>query len=266
MGNRSMADTTRSAEGAERPVTPEEGRRLDGDKGAMSAHPDGGLRVLIVDDHELVRSGLRSLIELDGTFEVAGEAGTAEAAVQMVATSLPDVVVMDVRLPDRSGISACHEITTRFPDVKVLILTAFADEAALTAAVTARASGFLLKNVRASDIVGDLRRVVEGEHLFGQEVESSGLAMRFQFLSPQERILAGHLAEGLTNREAAERMGLAEKTVKNYVSNVLTKLGMERRSEAAAYVSRVQVVAGSFITESSGEARTEDSRRGSGVF
>jgi len=202
------------------------------------------VRILLVDDHQVVRSGLKTLIELEDDLVVVGEAGTAGEAVPRVEIDCPDLVVMDVRLPDRSGISACNEITRRFPDVKVLILTSYADEVALAAAVTAGASGYVLKRARAFEIVEDLRKVMAGELLFDQRGRNQEPAPLLSPLSPQERALSSHLAEGLTNCEIADRMGLAEKTVKNYVSSVLTKLGMSRRSEAAAFVARVEAMAG----------------------
>ncbi|HEX6220147.1 MAG TPA: response regulator transcription factor [Acidimicrobiia bacterium] len=201
------------------------------------------VRILLVDDHQVVRSGLKALIELEEDLVVIGEAGTAAEAIEMVDAVSPDLVVLDVRLPDRSGISVCQEITTHHPEVKVLILTSYADEIALAAAMAARASGFVLKNVRASELVTDIRRVMGGEMVaLGQFGDDSPELALLTVLSPQERAVADHLAEGLTNREIADHMGLAEKTVKNYVSNVLTKLGMARRSEAAAHVARIQAM------------------------
>ena len=211
--------------------------------------PSRMTRVLLVDDHGVVRSGLRAFIEKEEDFVVAGEAGTAEEAIDLVASLHPDLVMMDVRLPGRSGISACQEITTRFPNVKVLILTSYADEVALSSAVIAGASGFLLKNVVVTDLVDDIRRVVDGETLFDGGVSSTrGPSRSLAALSPQERILADLLADGLTNRQIARHMGLSEKTIKNYVSHVLTKLGMTRRSEAAAFMARVHAMTGSSVS------------------
>lgn len=207
------------------------------------------MRILLVDDHQVVRSGLKTLIELEDDLVVVGEAGTAAEAVRRAEIDRPDLVVMDVRLPDRSGISACHEIRRHFPEMKVLILTSYADELALAAAMTAGASGYVLKRARASEIVADLRRVMAGEILFDQGGRSHEPAPLLSPLSPQERALSFHLAEGLTNCEIADRMGLAEKTVKNYVSSMLTKLGMARRSEAAAFVARVEAIAGSTLID-----------------
>lgn len=209
-------------------------------------------KVLLVDDHEIVRSGLRAFIEMEGDFVVTGEAATADEAIRLVQSDRPDLVIMDVRLPDRSGISACHEIIRRFPNVKVLILTSYANNVTLSSAMTAGASGYLLKDVLMTDFVHDVRKAVEGESLFHREIDSDTAVepdLRLAALSHQERVLANHLADGLTNRQIAAHMGLAEKTVKNYVSKVLTKLAMARRSEVAAFVVRVQSVSGRVTAE-----------------
>lgn len=208
---------------------------------------ESDLRVLLVDDHEVVRAGLKTLIDASDGLTVVGEAGTAEEGVRRVGFDSPDVVVLDVRLPDESGIEACRDIRSRFPDVRVLMLTSFADEEALMAAILAGASGYVLKRVKGQDLVEDIRRVGGGESLLDPEMtdrlfeqlrsgprEDPLLAM----LTQQERKIVDHIAEGKTNRQIAEEMFLAEKTVKNYVSNVLAKMGMSRRSEAAAYVAR----------------------------
>jgi len=204
-------------------------------------------RVLLVDDHEVVRAGLKTLIDGSGGLTVVGEAGTAEEGVRRVGLDAPDVVVLDVRLPDQSGIEACRVIRTRFPEVRVLMLTSFADEEALTAAMLAGASGYVLKRVKGHDLVEDIRRVGFGESLLDPEMTDrlferlrSGPreAPLLAKLTQQERKIVEHIAEGKTNREIAAEMFLAEKTVKNYVSNVLAKIGMSRRSEAAAYVAR----------------------------
>ena len=197
------------------------------------------LRVLLVDDHEVVRQGLRSLIDMEDDMAVVGEAETARQAVVEVEVDPPDLVVMDVRLPDGSGIAACREITSSHPDVKVVILSSSADIAVVSSARAARASGYLLKSIGGSGLVDGLRRALRGEGTFEAGSLTSGLPL-FMSLSPQERVLSGYLACGLTNREIAARMGLAEKTVKNYVSNILTKLGMPRRSEVAAFVARIR--------------------------
>ena len=205
-------------------------------------------RVLLVDDHESVREGLQALIDSNDDMEVVGQAGTVEEAVRRVGFDDPDVVVLDVRLPDGSGVDACREIRDRFPDVKVLMLTSFADEEALLAAIMAGAAGYVLKRIKGRELVNSIRKVGNGESLLdpdmterlfkrlrGDEPDDPILAR----LSPQERSILEHIAEGKTNRQIAEDMFLAEKTVKNYVSNLLAKMGMHRRSEAAAYMARI---------------------------
>jgi DNA-binding NarL/FixJ family response regulator len=206
------------------------------------------MKILLVDDHEVVRQGLKTMLESHRDIKVVGEAGTAGEAVRRVGFDDPDVVVMDVRLPDGSGVEACREIRQRFPEVKVIMLTSFADEEALLAAIMAGASGYVLKRIKGQDLVESIRRVARGESLLdpdmteklfrklrGDAPEDPLLAR----LSPQERAILEHIATGKTNRQIAEEMFLAEKTVKNYVSNLLAKLGMHRRSEAAAYMARV---------------------------
>jgi two-component system response regulator DevR len=200
------------------------------------------VRIVLVDDHELVRSGMKVLLEREEDLIVVGEAGTAQEAIQRVEDTRPDLVLLDVRLPDRSGISVCQEVRTRFSDTKVLILTAYADEVALASAILAGASGFVLKNVRSTEIVDDIRQVIHGDRVVPHRSSSDDSPL--SALSPQERLVARHVAEGLANRQIADRMGLAEKTVKNYVSNVLTKLGVARRSEAAAFVARAETMVG----------------------
>ncbi len=206
-------------------------------------------RVLLVDDHEIVREGLAALIDSTPDLTVVGQAGSVEDAVRRTGFDEPDVVVLDVRLPDGSGVEACREIRARFPDVKVLMLTSFADEEALMAAILAGASGYVLKRVRGDDLLESIRAVGRGGSLLDPEMTEK-LFRRLRGdgyqedpllskLSPQEHTILGHIAEGKTNKQIAEDMFLAEKTVKNYVSNMLAKLGMARRSEAAAYMARV---------------------------
>lgn len=177
---------------------------------------------------------------------VVGEAGTVFDAVRVVGYKAPDVVVVDVRLPDGSGVDACRQIKEQWPDIKVLMLTSFADDEALYASIMAGASGYVLKRVAGDELVENIRKVGSGESLLDPVlVDSVFRRIRGEKddpllarLSPQERNILENLAEGLTNRQIAERMFLAEKTVKNYVSNVLAKLGMSRRSEVAAYAAR----------------------------
>jgi DNA-binding NarL/FixJ family response regulator len=207
------------------------------------------LRVLLVDDHEVVRAGIKALLDAQKDMIVVGEAGTAEEGLRRVGYDEPDVVVLDVRLPDMSGVEACRDIRSRFPEVKILMLTSFADEEAMMAAILAGASGYVLKRVRSGDLVEDIRKVGAGESLLDSDMterlferlrsgpQEDPLLSR---LSKQERTIVAHIADGLTNRQIAEEMFLAEKTVKNYVSNLLAKMGMSRRSEAAAYVARLE--------------------------
>jgi DNA-binding NarL/FixJ family response regulator len=207
------------------------------------------LRVLLVDDHEVVRAGIKALLDAQKDMIVVGEAGTAEEGLRRVGYDEPDVVVLDVRLPDMSGVEACRDIRSRFPEVKILMLTSFADEEAMMAAILAGASGYVLKRVKSGDLVEDIRKVGAGESLLDSDMterlferlrsgpQEDPLLSR---LSKQERTIVAHIADGLTNRQIAEEMFLAEKTVKNYVSNLLAKMGMSRRSEAAAYVARLE--------------------------
>ncbi len=226
------------------------------------------LRVLLVDDHDIVRVGLTTLINGADDLEVVGGASTAAECLIRIATHRPDVVVLDVRLPDRNGIEVCRDIRSRFPNVKVLMLTAFADEEALSESLVAGASGFVLKQTRADELIAAVRAVGAGGTFHDSETtrrltegtlgrEQSDLIM--SKLSHQEDTVAHHLAEGLTNKEIAEEMGLAEKTVKNYVSNLLSKMGMSRRSQAAAYVAFVETNAEHAVqTESWDELPTPD--------
>ena len=206
------------------------------------------LKVLLVDDHDVVRQGVRALLEAEDDIEVVGEASTAAEAVRRVGYDSPDVVVMDLRLPDGTGIEACREIRSRFSETRVLLLTSYADEEALLAAIMAGASGYVLKRIKSDELVESIRKVGEGESLLDAEMtEKLFEKLRGEDnadpllgrLSPQEKKILDGIARGLTNREIADEMYLAEKTVKNYVSNVLAKLEMSRRSEAAAYAARV---------------------------
>jgi len=205
-------------------------------------------RVFLVDDHEIVRRGLRELLEGEDDLLVAGEAGTAEEALSRIPAARPDVAVLDVRLPDGDGVEVCREIRSTHPEVRCLMLTSFADDEALFSAILAGASGYVLKQVRGTDLVDAIRRVAQGQSLLDPTVTARVLERLrapappdegLGSLTEQERRILDLIAEGLTNRQIGERMYLAEKTVKNYVSNVLMKLGMSRRSEAAAYAARL---------------------------
>jgi two-component system, NarL family, response regulator DevR len=211
--------------------------------------PMSQIKVLLVDDHEVVRAGLKAMIDAQDDMVVVGEASTADEGVRRAGYDSPHVVVLDVRLPDRSGVEACRDIRARFPEIRVMMLTSFADEEALMAAILAGASGYVLKRVRSDALLDDIRRVGAGESLLDPEMterlfnrlrtggEEDPLLSK---LTKQERTIVNHIADGLTNRQIAEEMFLAEKTVKNYVSTILAKMGMSRRSEAAAYVARTQ--------------------------
>jgi two-component system, NarL family, response regulator DevR len=207
------------------------------------------VRVLLCDDHELVRRGLRALLESDLTIEVVGEAGSADEAVAGSATTTPDVVVMDVRMPGRSGIEACRDIRSHREATKVLILTSFADDEALFSAIMAGASGYVLKQILGNDLLDAIHRVAKGESLLDPSVTGRVLARirgevlagddgGVEQLTPQERRIIALVAEGMTNRQIGEQVHLAEKTVKNYVSNILMKLDLSRRAEVAAFMAR----------------------------
>ncbi len=204
------------------------------------------IRVFLLDDHEVVRRGLRDLLEADGDITVVGEAGTVDEALRRIPPTRPDVAVLDVRLPDGSGVGVCRTIRDDHPEVRCLILTSFSDDEALFQAIMAGASGYLLKQVRGTDLVDAVRRVAAGQSLLDPEVTSRVLERlrapsesdeRLARLTEQERRILDLIADGLTNRQIAQRVHLAEKTVKNYVSNLLAKLGMERRTQAAVFAA-----------------------------
>ena len=205
------------------------------------------MRIFLLDDHEVVRRGVRGLLEAEPDLEVVGEAGTAAEALSRIPATRPDVAVLDVQLPDGDGIEVCREVRTRHPEVQCLMLTSHADDEALFAAIMAGASGYVLKQIRGDDLVQACRRVAAGESLLDPAVTRSVLERLrtgperdpLADLTPQERAILGHIAEGLTNRQIGEAMYLAEKTVKNNVTNILAKLGMQRRTEAAAYAARL---------------------------
>lgn len=206
------------------------------------------LRVFLLDDHEVVRAGLRSLIDASEDLTVVGEAGTAADALARIPALQPDVAVLDIRLPDGSGVEVCREVQTRAPDTACVMLTSYADDEALLAAVVAGAAGFLLKQVTGTDLVGDIRRVGEGQSLLDPALRDRARRQlrsdtqgdpRLASLTPRERRILDLITEGKTNRQIADDLYLAEKTVKNYVSNLLAKLGMERRTQAATFAARL---------------------------
>ena len=206
------------------------------------------VRVFLLDDHEIVRRGVKELLEAEGDLEVVGEAGTAAEALARIPPTRPDVAVLDVRLPDGDGVQVCREIRSSHPEIQCLMLTSFADDQALFEAIMAGASGYVLKQIKGADVVEAVRSVAAGRSLLDPSVtarvverlrkgsEEDELLAR---LSPQERNILRLIADGLTNRQIAEQVHLAEKTVKNYVSNLLAKLGMERRTQAAVYAARL---------------------------
>jgi len=207
------------------------------------------IRVFLLDDHEIVRRGLHDLLEDSGRIEVVGEAGSAAEAMSRIPPTRPDVAVLDVRLPDGDGVSVCRDVRSRHPEIQCLMLTSFSDDEALFQAIMAGASGYLLKQIKGPDIVDAIVRVAAGQSLLDPAVTARVLERlrtppeedeRLASLTGQERKVLALIAEGLTNRQIGERIHLAEKTVKNYVSNLLTKLGMERRTQAAVYAAGLQ--------------------------
>ena len=202
------------------------------------------IRVLLVDDHEIVRRGLAGLLAASGGITVVGEAGDVKSALEIFPTLDVDVAVLDVQLPDGNGVELCRELRDLAPELRCLMLTSFSDDEAFDAAIAAGAAGYVLKDVRSNDLVTAIMTVGEGRTLFSDDVlERAKLRVqrrvqeqnRLEALSPQELRILQLLTEGLTNREIADEMFLAEKTVKNYVSNLLAKLGFQRRTEAALY-------------------------------
>ncbi len=207
--------------------------------------PGESIRVFILDDHELVRRGLQELLEGEG-FVVVGMSGSAEEATRRIPALRPDVSVLDARLPDGTGIEVCRDVRSVDPSLVCLILTSYDDEHALRGAVLAGAAGYVLKEIGGSDLLGALRRAARGETLFDAAVKAKiveGLTEPQRVdplvatLTPQERRVLELVGQGLTNRQIGEHMVLAEKTVKNYVSSMLAKLGFERRTQAAVFIA-----------------------------
>jgi two-component system, NarL family, response regulator DevR len=206
------------------------------------------ISVFLLDDHEVVRQGIRTMLEASGRVEVIGESDSAEEAIARIPALRPDVAVLDVRLPDGSGIEVCRAIRSVDPTLKALILTSYDDDEALFSAIMAGASGYVLKDVKRGDLLHAVERVHAGQSLIDPALVSRVLdrvrngpqvAPELENLSEQEMTLLGFVAEGLTNRQISERMFLSEKTVKNYVSNLLGKLGLERRTQAAVLATKL---------------------------
>lgn len=206
------------------------------------------IRIFLVDDHEIVRRGLAEMFSLEDDLEVVGEASTVAEALHRIPAAKPDVAVLDVRLPDGTGVEVCREARSILPGLRALMLTSYSDDEALFDAIMAGASGYVLKDIRGNDLVDAVRAIASGrslldpvatqrvlERLRGGDDEDARLA----HLTEQERRILELIGEGLTNRQIGERLHLAEKTVKNYVSSLLAKLGMERRTQAAAFVARL---------------------------
>jgi len=212
---------------------------------------EGKIRVFLLDDHEVVRRGVHELLSVEDDIEVVGEAGTAADALVRIPATGPDVAVLDVRLPDGSGVEVCREVRSQDDSIKCLMLTSYADDEALFDAIMAGASGYVLKAIRGNELLNAVRDVAAGKSLLDPVATARVLERlrdgngpkgddRLAGLTEQERRILDLIGEGLTNRAIGERLHLAEKTIKNYVSSLLSKLGMERRSQAAAYVARLQ--------------------------
>ncbi|WSX68480.1 response regulator transcription factor [Streptomyces sp. NBC_00932] len=216
-----------------------------------SVPEDGKISVFLLDDHEVVRRGVHELLAMEDDIEIVGEAGTAADALARIPATRPNVAVLDVRLPDGSGVEVCREIRSADENIKCLMLTSFSDDEALFDAIMAGASGYVLKAIRGNELLSAVRDVAAGKSLLDpaatarvlERLRDGGTSKgdaRLASLTDQERKILDLIGEGLTNRVIGERLHLAEKTIKNYVSSLLAKLGMERRSQAAAYVARIQ--------------------------
>lgn len=210
---------------------------------------NGGMaiRVFLVDDHEIVRRGVRELLESGGDIEIVGEAGTVAEALDRLPLAEPDVAVLDVQLPDGSGVEVCREARSQRPELRCLMLTSYSDDEALTEAIMAGAAGYLLKQVRGNDLIDTVRRVADGQSMLDPAVTAQVLERlrsgpprdsNLERLTSQEQKILDLIAEGMTNRQIAEHMFLAEKTIKNYVSSLLAKLGLDSRTQAAIYATK----------------------------
>jgi len=211
--------------------------------------PSAQIRVFLLDDHEIVRRGIANLLAAEADIEIVGEAGTAAEALARIPAARPDIAVLDARLPDGSGIDVCRDIRSGHPAIRCLILTSYDDNDAVFAAVMAGASGYLLKEVRGTSLVEAIRQVAAGRSLLDPSVterlldklrQPATVDQRLAALTDREREILDLIADGLTNRQIGERLFLAEKTVKNYVSGLLAKLGMQRRTQAAVYGSQLR--------------------------
>src|SRR4051794_9989259 len=207
------------------------------------------MRIFLLDDHEIVRRGLRELLEAETDIEVVGESASAQEAIRRMPALRPDVAVLDARLPDGSGIDVCREVRSRMPALRVLILTSFDDEDALFSAIMAGAAGYVLKDIHGDDLLDAVRRVGAGQSLLDPAATAQVLQRvregkredkRLAGLTEQERRVLSLIGEGLTNRQVAEQMFLSEKTVKNYVTSLLAKLGLERRTQVAILATRLE--------------------------
>ena len=206
------------------------------------------IRVFLLDDHEIVRRGVRDLLESEPGITVIGEAGTATAALARIPALKPDVAVLDIRLPDGDGVTVCRDLRSKMPQLACLMLTSYSDDEALVDAIMAGAAGYVLKQIRGTDLVGAIRTIASGQSLL--DPQAAATVMRrirdqatatdpLATLTDQERRILALIGEGLTNRQIGDRLFLAEKTVKNYVSALFAKLGMQRRAQAAAYAARI---------------------------
>jgi DNA-binding NarL/FixJ family response regulator len=214
----------------------------------VDEHAQQPIRVFLVDDHEIVRRGVRDLLETEPDITVTGEAGTAASALARIPALKPDVAVLDIRLPDGDGVTVCRDLRSKMPHLACLMLTSFSDDDALFDAIMAGAAGYVLKQIRGTDLIGAIRTIASGQSLLDPQAAATLMRrMRDQAtttdplatLTDQERRILALIGEGLTNRQIGERLYLAEKTVKNYVSALFAKLGMQRRAQAAAYAARI---------------------------
>jgi len=231
--------------GAQGVTTPDPGGAVQPRTGS----PTDTVRVFLLDDHEVVRRGLRGLFESEAGFEVVGESGSAKDAEARIPALRPDVAILDGRLPDGSGVEVCRQVRSVDPSIRVIILTSYDDDEALFAAIMAGAAGYLLKQIIGNDLLDTVRKVASGQSLLDPAVTQRVLERlrdggdsepaELHSLTPQERRILELVAEGLTNRQIGDQLFLAEKTVKNYVTSILSKLGMQRRTQAAVLASKL---------------------------